>query len=227
MTLAIAGAGLIQGTLGALALAALYKSLALGPIAIVSPIVAAYAAITVLLAVVILGEALSATQTLAIVATLGGIVLASTDLRVVRQTLGRPTPGIALALLSMVIFGVLTFLLAAFTRSLGLFATVLYGRTAAALTLAAAGAIRRERISLARPALALLAVVGILDLAATLSFGLGALAGYASIVAIGASAYPLIPLALGLGVLRERVAPNQFVGVALLVGGLMTLGATG
>lgn len=238
LTPLVLGAAILQGTLGAVALASLYRGLAIGPIAIVSPIVAAYAAITVVLAVVLLGEALSPLQAAAMTATLLGVILASTDLRVVRETLAlarNPSGllaiknhGVVLALVSMVAFGVLSFLLAFFTRTIGLFATVLWGRAALTASLVLAGAARREMLGgLRAPMLALLVFVGVLDLAAMLSFGLGSLAGYASIVAIGASAYPLIPMVFGLGLLRERVAPNQLVGVVLLIGGLVTLGASG
>jgi drug/metabolite transporter (DMT)-like permease len=40
----------------------------------------------------------------------------------------------------------------------------------------------------------------------------------------GSGAYPLIPALLAILVLRERLAPNQYVGVAILVTGLVALG---
>ena len=219
---------LAMGALGAAMLAALYRALALGPIAIVSPVAAANAAITVLLAVVLLREALSPLQVAAIAATIGGTALASTDLRVLRETLGRPTAGVLLALAAMVGFGVLGFLLAAASRAFGVIAMVLLLRAGTTAVLLAYATVRSANLALLpRRALALVVLIGILDTSANVSFGLGAVSGYASIVATGASAYPLIPFALGLTLLRERIAPNQFVGVALLLAGLATLGFGG
>ena len=40
----------------------------------------------------------------------------------------------------------------------------------------------------------------------------------------GSGAYPLIPALLAIAVLRERLAPNQYVGVVVLVAGLVALG---
>lgn len=215
---------ILMGALGSGMLAALYKSLALGPIAIVSPVVAANAAVTVILAVLFLGERLSPAQTWAIVATIAGIMLASTDLRVVRQTLGKPAPGVTLALLSLLGFGVLGLLIALYARTLGTVGMVVAIRVGATAFLLAALALWRLRVELPRGALGLVVLIGVLDTGANLAYGLGAQAGYASIVSTGASAYPLIPVVLGIWLMRERIAPNQIVGVVLLVGGLIALG---
>lgn len=220
-------AALVMGALGALMLAALYRALALGPIAIVSPVAAANAAVTVLLAVVLLREMLSPQQLAGIAATLAGIALASTDLRVVRETLGRPSEGVRLALVSMVGFGVLGFLLATSSRAFGPLGMVLLLRAGTTLFLILFGLTRGVASAVPRGALPVVLLIGVLDTSANVAFGLGAVSGYASIVATGASAYPLIPFALGVTLLRERIAPNQILGVALLVGGLATLGASG
>jgi drug/metabolite transporter (DMT)-like permease len=85
-----------------------------------------------------------------------------------------------------------------------------------------------RRISLrplaARPALALVAITGVLDTGANVLLALGIASGYASFVMTGSGAYPLIPALLAILVLRERLAPNQYVGVAVLVAGLVALG---
>jgi drug/metabolite transporter (DMT)-like permease len=220
-------AALALGFVGSIAIAALYKGLALGPMSIVSPIAAAYAAVTVLLAVTLLGETLSPLQVVAMAAVIGGVALASTDLRVVRETLGRPTPGVTLGLLSMIGFGITGLLLATYARSFGAFAMLLLGRAGSLALLLGFGLARRAELRLL-PArtLTFAMVVGLLDIIATAAFGLGAVTGYASIVAIGSTAYPLIPLALGLTVQRERVAPNQLVGVGLLLVGLVVIGGS-
>jgi len=80
----------VLALIGTVSLAALYRAFALGPIAVVSPLVASYAALAVIGIVVFLGERLSAGQALAIAITFVGVVIASTDLRELRTSLGRP-----------------------------------------------------------------------------------------------------------------------------------------
>lgn len=224
LTLESIAIALGMGALGAVMLAALYRALALGPIAIVSPVVAANAAVTVVLAVTLLGERLSTAQLGGIVATIAGIALASTDLRVVRETLGRPSLGVRLALLTMVGFGVLGFLLATVSRSYGTLPMVLLLRAGTTALLVAFAAARGASALAPRVALGAIVLIGVLDTGGNLAYGYGATLGYASIVATASSAYPLIPFILGVTVLRERIAPNQVAGVALLLAGLLILG---
>jgi drug/metabolite transporter (DMT)-like permease len=47
-----------------------------------------------------------------------------------------------------------------------------------------------------------------------------------SIVAAVSATFTLIPVAGGILLFSERPAPNQLVGLVLVVGGLATLGAT-
>ena len=56
-------------------------------------------------------------------------------------------------------------------------------------------------------------------------FALGVESGYASLAATGTGMYPIVPAVLGMLALGERIAPNQIVGIVVLVIGLVTLGA--
>ncbi len=72
--------------------------------------------------------------------------------------------------------------------------------------------------------LGIVALVGVLDTGANVLLMLGVQSGFASYVMTGSGAYPIIPAVLAILVLRERLAPNQYVGVALLIAGLVGLG---
>jgi drug/metabolite transporter (DMT)-like permease len=76
-----------------------------------------------------------------------------------------------------------------------------------------------------RTALVLGTVVGVLDTFANALFALGIESGYASLAATGTGMYPIVPAVLGMVALGERLAPNQYVGIGLLVIGLAALGA--
>lgn len=212
--------------IGSSALFVFYKALALGPIAVVSPISASYAAVTVILVVAFLGERLSAAQIVAISVTFVGIVLASSDFRAIMRTLGRPLPGIRLAFVATLGFGLYGAALAAATREHDGLELVLLARIASAVLLAAAVVATRAAVPTDRRpgTLGLLLLIGIFDTAANVSFVLGVEAGYASIVATGSGLYPVLPAFLAILFLGERLVPNQYLGIAITVAGLVALG---
>jgi len=64
------------GALGVISVAALYRGLALGPVAVVAPVVASYVVITVILVVIFLGERLTRNKVAGVAcATVGAIVV--------------------------------------------------------------------------------------------------------------------------------------------------------
>jgi drug/metabolite transporter (DMT)-like permease len=218
--------GLVLSVIGIVSLAALYRAFAIGPIAVVSPVVASYAALSVVLIVIFLGEHLTIGQAVAIGVTFVGVAVASTDIRELRQTLGRPSEGVRIGFLATLGFAVWAAIFAAAVQATDGLALIVVQRAFSVVLVALFVAARR--ISLrplaARPALALVAITGVLDTGANVLLALGIASGYASFVMTGSGAYPLIPALLAILVLRERLAPNQYVGVAVLVAGLVALG---
>ena len=221
----------------ALALAALgisgliffYKALALGPIAIVSPIGGAYVAVTVILVVVFLGERLTGGQIAGITITGIGILLTGTDGRSVAAALSRPKRGVWLALVAMLGFGGWATLMAYATHVYDGLAMILLQRIVSVpITLVIVLAIRRSmpaRIDLGT--LGIVVASGVFDTLANVLYVLGVQAGFASIVATGSGVYPIIPALLAFTVQGERLAPNQYVGIVVLLTGLIALGLAG
>ena len=226
LTPELAGYGFVLGLIGVVSAAALYRALAIGPIAVVSPVVASYAALTVILIVIFLGERLTVGQGAAIAVTFVGVVVASTDFGELRRTLGRPSVGVRYGLIATLGFAVWGALYAAAVRATDGLGMILVLRAFSVLLLIAY--VIAARTSLAplrdRRALGLIVIVGVLDTGANVLLSLGIASGFASFVMTGSGAYPLIPALLAILVLRERLAPNQYVGVAVLVAGLVALG---
>lgn len=217
---------LALAVVGVFSLAALYRAFALGPLAVVSPVVASYAALAIILIVVFLGERLSLGQTAAIVVTFIGVVVASSDIRELRATMGKPSEGVRIGLLATVGFAIWSVVYSAATRAEGALAVIVVLRICSIVLLAIFVATRRVSLAplASTRALALVATVGVLDTGANVLLGLGIERGYASFVMTGSGAYPLIPAVLAILVLRERLAPNQYLGVAVLIAGLVALG---
>jgi drug/metabolite transporter (DMT)-like permease len=213
--------------LGVVAVAALYRGLALGPVAVVAPVVASYVVITVILVVIFLGERLSTGQILAASVVFVGVVLTSTDARELRVTLGRPVPGVRIGLVATLGFGLWSAVFALATRQYDWIPIILLLRATSFVFIGSYIAARRIDLGVfrARAVVLLGTTVGVLDTLANVFFALGIESGYASLAATGTGMYPIVPAVLGMLALGERLAPNQLIGIGLLVLGLATLGA--
>ncbi len=218
-----------NGMIAAIAYIALYKGLELGPIALVSPIVAGYAAFTILLAVLFLHETLGGLVFVGAIVTLGGVMLASTDLRALLTRGGaavKGSRGIRFALISMLAFGASTFLISRLARDLGWFLPVTMSRIATTTTLLAGSAIARQRPfrNIDAPSLAGAVVIGLTDVGGLILYARGSQLGFVSIVAAASAAYAVIPVVGGVLFFRERPATSQGLGIALVFAGLLLLG---
>jgi drug/metabolite transporter (DMT)-like permease len=216
----------VLSVIGIISLAALYRAFAIGPIAVVSPVVASYAALTVVLIVIFLGERLTSGQAVAIGVTFVGVAVASTDIRELRRTLGRPSEGVRIGFFATLGFAVWSVIFAAGVRATDGLALIVVQRGFSVVLLTLFVVLRRVSLRplAASRAAALVSITGVLDTGANVLLALGIASGFASFVMTGSGAYPLIPALLAISVLRERLAPNQYVGVAVLVAGLVALG---
>jgi drug/metabolite transporter (DMT)-like permease len=218
-----------NGMIAAVAYISLYKALELGPIALVSPIVSAYAAFTIVLAVFFLHETLSGLVLLGMLVTFGGVTLASTDVRALLSRGGgvrTATPGVRFALLSMLAFGLSTFLISRLARDLGWFPPVAMSRVATTTALLVGSVIARQRPfgRIDRSSLLGAVVIGLTDVGGLFLYARGSQLGFVSIVAAASAAYAVIPVIGGVVFLRERPASSQALGIALVFGGLLLLG---
>jgi uncharacterized membrane protein len=228
----VAGWLVVNAFLGAAAYATLYRALQLGPIAVVSPVLATYAIVPVLLAVVVLGESLEALAAMGAAVTIAGAVLTSTDLRELRSGTRTSVPGLPWAVASTLLFGVATYVMGWSAQEAGFLPSLWFGRTGIAIVVVVAAIVmwprsRRRGVRMAdmtTRAIWFAAAVGVAELAGTIMYARGAEVGFVSIVTAASATYPLIPVLGGLHLLHERLAPSQLVGVALVVIGLATLG---
>ena len=66
--------------------------------------------------------------------------------------------------------------------------------------------------------------VGLADLLGVIAYSSGAELGFVSIVLTASAVFPLIAVVLSIVLLHERPVPNQYAGIALVIGGLLLLG---
>src|SRR5829696_2054699 len=120
--------GLFLGTFAAVAYLSFYAALRIGPISVVSPVVAAYGGLTVVLAVVFRGESLAPVQALGAAIATAGIVLTGLVLGGSIRETRIVGPGVLVALVTMVLFAVLTVALAAPIKQHGWLSVMLGSR---------------------------------------------------------------------------------------------------
>jgi drug/metabolite transporter (DMT)-like permease len=236
----------LVGAVGWVSYLAFYGALAIGPISVLSPIVSGYAAVTVLLAVVVTGNHLSAAQAVAVAATIAGAMVASADVRAVtRAKLERRSAlGFLLALAAMALLGAFVFGVSYYRRRVGWlgpiflargFATVFLlghvlargarsgsrGRaTGAARSAAGVPATRRR----AEP-IAIVGLLALLDTGGYVCFNLGVGHAATAIVAAASAPYATVPIVMGVSLFGERPTRTQWLGVGLVLAGVIVLGA--
>ncbi|MER6274134.1 EamA family transporter [Streptomyces sp900105755] len=204
------GWGAASGVASAAAFALLYRTLAIGPMNVLSPVTALVSAVLPVGVGLLQGERLTAAGVVGLPLALVAVVLVSAGhgagpTRPSRTALSLGfAAGAAIALQ-------LVFLHQAPSDS-GVAPLIVGRAVSSAVTLAAAGLMHR-RLGPERPAYALSATAGVLDSVANLLFLLAARSGDLTVVAVITALYPAGTVLLARGVLSERVHRGQLVGL--------------
>ncbi|MFF9623721.1 EamA family transporter [Streptomyces griseosporeus] len=204
------GWGAASGVASAAAFALLYRTLAIGPMNVLSPVTALVSAALPVAVGLLQGEHLTTVGLVGLPLALLAVVLVSAG-----HGAGSARPSRTALLLA---FGAgaaialqLVFLHQAPSGS-GVAPLIVGRAVSSAVTLAAAGLLRR-RLGPERPAYALSAAAGVLDSLANLLFLLAARSGDLTVVAVITALYPAGTVLLARGVLAERIHRGQLVGL--------------
>ncbi|MCL5427833.1 MAG: DMT family transporter [Candidatus Marsarchaeota archaeon] len=214
---------LLVSLVGVLALLAFMKGLEVGNVPVVATVSSGWSIVTVLLSVVLLGEGLAPTQTLAIALAIAGTLLLSYRPRARMRPHSKKDTGLKYAFMVVIGWGLFYFLLNLLVRDIGWF-TALFITTPIGFAMQALyGVIARSRMTIARGRIPRLAMMGAINVAGALAFDLGVTYNYAAIVAPITAAAPLVVVVLGVAFLKERLMRNQTLGIALVITGLILL----
>ena len=232
-------AALINGVVAAGAYIAFFTALRIGPVSVVSPVVAAYGGLTVVLAVLIRGETLTPLQALgAAIGTIGVILTGLISDGGWRQTriVGR---GVVFSLIAMACFAILTIGLAGPIRSAGWLPVMLGSRAANAATVwlvlglvlamrapatapLLAPAADRRAVGL-RVAIAVGLIGGLLDIVGFVAFAIGLEQAPTWIVGLASSFGPVVTVLVAVVLWGERLRANQWLGLAGIAAGLVAV----
>ncbi|WP_385622562.1 EamA family transporter [Streptomyces sp. P8-A8] len=216
------GWGAASGVVSAAAFALLYRTLAIGPMNVLSPVTALVSAALPVGVGLLQGEHLGAAGLVGLPLALFAVVLVSAG-----HGAGTARPSRTALLLALgagaAIALQLIFLHQAPSDS-GVAPLVIGRAVSSTVTLAAAGLLYRK-LGSERPAYAMSAAAGVLDSLANLMFLLAARSGDLTVVAVITALYPAGTVLLARGVLAERIHRGQLVGLgtAAVAVGLLAL----
>lgn len=203
----------LSGLAGVVGLVSFYAALAAGTMGVVSPIAALGVVVPVLVGVA-RGERPGTLQVVGIVVAIAGVVLASGP-ELSGRAGARP---LVLAGVAAVGFGLALLSIAEGSKSSTLMTLVTMRATSVtllttALLVALARGFPRRELRLGRVDLLLVALVGLGDVSANLTFGLASTRGLVSVVAVLGSLYPVVTVLLARVLHGERLGAAQSVGV--------------
>jgi drug/metabolite transporter (DMT)-like permease len=226
----------VTGVVAAGAYLSFFTALRIGPLSVVSPVVAAYGGLTVLLAVIVRGESLTVLQAVgAGLATIGVILTGLVSERGWRSTrvAGK---GVGFAIIALVCFAILTIGMAGPIRSAGWLPVLLVARIANAATVMTilvvvfafrpraaepliSGATDRAPGLLRIAVLAAIAG-GALDITGLVAFAIGLEQAPAWIVGLASSFGPVVSVVVAIVLWGEKLQPSQWLGLVGIALGL-------
>ena len=226
--------GALSGVAGAIAIGLLYASLAIGPMSILSPLTAVVSAIVPLTVGLIAGERLGTIGYLALALALVAIVLVGfvPEKGAVRPSL----KGVLMAIGSGIAIGAFLIIIDATPDDSGILPLVFNRATNATIMFTIIGVIAliayRRRRGMPDPnrgawraGLRFAIACGAIDVIANAGLLLGVRLGELSVMAVLTALYPAGTIILAAIVLKERIAPVQYVGLvlAIVAGGMLAL----
>lgn len=223
------------GVVGAAAYLAYFTGLRIGPISVVSGMVAAYGGVVVLLAVVIRSEHLTALQAVGAIVSTVGVVMTAVAFDQGWRRSHLAGPGVVFAIVALVLFAVMTIGLAeaietsawlpviTLSRGVNAVLTVVVVAVAAVTRHPAFSAVLVAPLAANRRAWLLVILGGILDAAGLISISVGLESASTWLVGLASSFGPAVTILAAVAFLGERLRPIQWLGLAGIAVGLVAI----
>jgi drug/metabolite transporter (DMT)-like permease len=226
----------VTGVIAAGAYLSFFTALRIGPLSVVSPVVAAYGGLTVILAVLLRGETLTPLQAIGAGLATVGVILTGLVSSGGWRTTRIAGKGVGFALIALVCFAALTIGLAGPIRSAGWLPVLLTARianTSTVLIVLVFVLVLRPRAarplvigdashpnSRLRTAVAAATAGGALDITGFVAFAIGLEIAPAWIVGLASSFGPVVSVVVAVVLWREKLQPSQWLGLAGIILGL-------
>ncbi len=213
--------GALAGSVGNIGLVLYLRSMAVGPIGVISPISAVVGAgVPVTWGVLVSGDSLTGLQVGGIVAGLAAVVLVAWSPGASLRAYGSRGP--VVAFVAGVFFGFFFVALDATPADSGLW-PLLGARVAGSLSLLAFLLWSGRRPQRRDLAVGLIVMSGVTDMLANVLFLLATRTGLLSLASLLASLYPVVALLIARQFLHERLQRVQALGVTIALAAMITL----
>jgi len=224
------------GLLNVVAVLASYKSFETGKLSLVSPLQSSFPALSTVLAILFLGEEVSATRAAGVVLTLGGIVIVtmqnnSEEIKGSNKSkIDKLGLGLGYAVIAFLAYGFLYFALKIVVIDLGPLIPVLIQRLATVSILAITFSVSRQKTAgdfKSWRSFGLLLVIGLLDVLAGLAYNFGVIGGEVAVVSTISGLYSVVTVLLAIIFLKDRLNRRQAGGILAILVGVGLLGFAG
>ncbi len=234
--------GALVGLFGAGAYLTYFTGLRIGPIAVVSGMVAAYGGLTVVLAVVIRGETLTPLQAIGAAVATTGVVLTGIAFEHGWRNTRFASPGVAFAVVALILFATMTITSDIVIDRAPWFEVVVVARTANAILsvivlIVATTMFRRLAAPMIEGApgddgagradarvIGFVVLSGVLDIVGLASFAYGLEHAETWLVGLASSFGPAVTIVVAVALLGERLRPIQWVGLGGILVGMIAIG---
>ena len=206
----------------------LYKAFDIGPVSLAAPICASYPLLTVISSVIFLKELLSIDQVVLIALVILGIILISMDVSKIRKLkLAYSRTGLWFAFISVLASGILFTLLGYLINQIGWFAPILFMKFLVVIYLFPYLKAKGIDLKISGRSLWLtIAIIALLEVFAYLTYSLGAFVFLNSIVVPISASYPLVTIVLARLFFKEKIMNTQYLGIFLVLLGVILLSIT-
>jgi uncharacterized membrane protein len=225
----LTGEVIVAGVTGVIGYIFFYRGFGKGNVSVVAPITASWSVITVLLAAFLFAENLTPLQIAGVVAVFIGVFFASTNFAELKKSvnLGGWSAGAGDAAIAMVAWGISYALLKPITSAVGPIIALFLLKIIAVAALFSWTGVTKNKVSFpAKVIFLLLAVAGLLDFFAYLSFNFSLGTQYVSVVSAIVATAPAVTIGLAYVFLKERIVRNQKIGIIAILVGLVLISLT-
>ena len=226
----------LLGVIGAGAYLAYFTGLQIGPIAVVSGMVAAYGGLTVVLAVIIRGETLTLIQAAGAAIATVGVILTGVAFDGGWRATRLAGPGVIFAIVAVVLFSLMAITTDIALETAGWLQVLLVSRlvtsviSVAAVVVLAIVARRRDpsltgelEIWRRRRVIPILIFAGALDVLGLMSFAIGLETAPTWMVGLASSFGPAVTIIVAVVFLGERLKPIQWLGLVGIAVGMIAI----
>jgi len=224
LTLPVLVLNLALGIIGTLGLIAFYEGLRIANASLVGTIAASFAALTVVLSIIFLGETVTWPQAVSIIAIFAGIIISSLNFKELRNRNSLTNRGVLLAIATMVMWGVYWTFIKIPVREIGWFWPGFISLSSFPIILIF---LKLRNLKLSMPNtkeafLPLLANAVLLGVGSfSFNFALGK--GLTAIVAPIAGSYPTLFVVLVFMVFKDPITRQQITGIVVTLLGIVLL----